>query len=313
MPRDTHFDGRNPATAVDAETDTVRGIALHIGAVAGFAVMASLIKLLGSDYPTTQVVFFRSFPALLPIWLYMRPRGGWHALRSCRPGVQAIRTGFGLVAMLLGFYCLARMPFADFVAISFAAPLFATILSVPILGERVGIRRATAVAVGFLGVLVTLQPAGGGLDGTALIALGATLFYAVAILAMRVLGATDSSGTTAFYFTCGGVLVGGIAVLGDWVMPRGADLAILIALGLVGGIAQILMTEAYRHAPPAVLAPFDYTALIWAIAFGAILFGDMPEPHVWLGTTIIAGSGLYIWYREQVLGTPRGRIKATSL
>ncbi|MFX4220543.1 MAG: DMT family transporter [Thalassobaculum sp.] len=303
----------NPPLSVDGSA--VRGIAMQIIAVAGFSVMGMMIKLLEGRYPTSEVILFRCWPALIPLLLYLPMQGGFSALKTRRPFWHLVRTGSGLVSMFVGFYALSQMALADYVAISFTAPLFGTLLSIPLLGERVGVWRLGAVAVGFAGAVVTLGPLSGSLDPVALFALGSALGYGVAMISMRKLGATDKSAATVFYFTLGSgaVSLALVSMPGQWVMPDATDFAILMGIGLLGGVAQIFMTEAFRLAPPSVVAPFDYTAMIWAMAFGFFVFGTIPGWNVFVGAGLIAASGLYIIHRERVRGIKRGKIKGTSL
>ena len=290
-----------------------RGIAMQVLAVALFACMGMVIKLLDGRYPVSQIILFRCAPALLPLLLYLPMQGGWSALKTSRPGWHAVRTVAGLLSMYVGFYAIARMAFADYVAISFTAPLFGTLLSIPLLGERVGIWRAGAVGLGFAGALLTAGPIAGEADPIALFALGSAFGYGVAMIAMRKLGSTDKSAATVFYFTVAGALSGLVFVPTHWVMPTPEDLTLLVAIGLVGGVAQIFMTEAFRLAPPSVVAPFDYTAMLWALAFGFFVFGTFPAPSVLAGAALICASGLFIIHRETVRGVRRAKLKSSSL
>lgn len=313
MPSDASNTPPGPPVTVDAAA--VRGIVLQIVAVAGFSAMGMMIKLLEGRYPTSEVILFRCWPALIPLMFYLPMQGGFSALKTRRPGWHFVRTASGLVSMFVGFYALSQMALADYVAISFTAPLFGTLLSIPLLGERVGVWRLGAVAVGFAGAVVTLGPLTGTLDPVALLAVGSALGYGVAMISMRKLGATDKSAATVFYFTVGSGVVSLclLAMPGQWVTPTAEDLAILMGIGLLGGVAQIFMTEAFRLAPPSVVAPFDYTAMIWAMAFGFFVFGTVPGVNVFVGAGLIAASGLYIIHRERVRGIKRGKIKGTSL
>jgi drug/metabolite transporter (DMT)-like permease len=290
-----------------------RGIAMQVVAVAMFATMGMVIKLLDGRYPTSQIILFRCAPALIPLILYLPMQGGWAALKTRRPGWHAIRTIAGLGSMYVGFYAIARMAFADYVAISFTAPLFGTLLSIPFLGERVGAWRLGAVGLGFAGALLTAGPIAGSLDPMALFALGSAFGYGIAMIAMRKLGSTDKSSATVFYFTVAGALSGLVFVPTQWVTPSPQDLALLMAIGLIGGVAQIFMTEAFRLAPPSVVAPFDYTAMLWALAFGFFVFGTFPGPQVMAGAALICASGLFIIHRETVRGVRRAKLKSSSL
>lgn len=290
-----------------------RGIAMQVLAVALFASMGMVIKLLDGRYPTSQIILFRCAPALLPLILYLPLQGGLAALKTRRPGWHAVRTIAGLGSMYVGFYALSRMAFADYVAISFTAPLFGTLLSIPFLGERVGVWRIGAVGLGFAGAVLTAGPVAGEADPVALFALGSAFGYGVAMIAMRKLGSTDKSSATVFYFTVAGALSGLAFVPTQWVAPTPEDLALLMAIGLIGGVAQIFMTEAFRLAPPSVVAPFDYTAMLWALAFGFFVFGSFPGPEVLAGAALICASGLFIIHRETVRGVKRAKLKSTSL
>lgn len=304
-----------PAAAIAVDGAVLRGIVMQIVAVAGFSAMGMMIKLLEGRYPTSEIILFRCWPALIPLLLYLPMQGGFSALKTRRPFWHFVRTASGLVSMFVGFYALSQMALADYVAISFTAPLFGTLLSIPLLGERVGVWRLGAVAVGFAGAVITLGPLSGSLDPVALFALGSALGYGVAMISMRKLGATDKSAATVFYFTLGSGAVSVLVLVstGVWVTPDATDLAILLGIGLLGGVAQIFMTEAFRLAPPSVVAPFDYTAMIWAMGFGFLVFGTIPGLNVFVGAGLIAASGLYIIHRERVRGIKRGKIKGTSL
>jgi drug/metabolite transporter (DMT)-like permease len=304
-------------TAVAAEPSSSagyrRGIAMQVLAVAMFTCMGMVIKLLDGQYPTSQIILFRCAPALIPLVLYLPMQGGWSALKTRRPGWHAIRSVAGIASMYVGFYAIARMAFADYVAISFTAPLFGTLLSIPFLGERVGVWRLGAVGLGFAGALLTVGPITGSTDPIALFAVGSALGYGVAMIAMRKLGSTDKSAATVFYFTVAGALSSLAFLPTQWVTPPLEDLALLMTIGLVGGVAQIFMTEAFRLAPPSVIAPFDYTAMLWALTFGFFVFGTFPGPGVLAGAGLICASGLFIIHRETVRGIKRAKLKSTSL
>ena len=300
------------AQPVSAELGYGHAIVFQLIAVFLFATMGGLVKFTASHYPTSEVLFFPSLPALVPLLIYLPRQGGWSALRTRRPDLQTIRAVAGITSMFMGFYALARMDYASYVAISFTAPLFGTLLAIPFLADKVGWRRMSAVGVGFLGVVLTVDPSLGGIDLMALLALGGAFGYGVVMIAMRKLGAVDKSAATVFYFTTGSMLVSAVVMIREWVTPTPRDLALLILLGLLGGVAQIFMTEAYRMAPPSVVAPFDYTAMVWALIIGWLAFGSFPGPQVLLGAAVICGSGMFIIYRETVRGVSR-KVKGTSL
>jgi drug/metabolite transporter (DMT)-like permease len=290
-----------------------RGILLMCGAVLLFTISSTMVKGLGDGYPVSQIVFFRCLVAFLPLYIAIRRAGGWQVLRTRRPGAHIFRVVVGGVALFVGFYALTLMPLADYFAFTYAAPLFATMLSIPVLGEQVGVRRWSAVAVGFVGVLIMLQPGVKTFAFAEMVAIGAAFTYALAIVAVRNLARTESSASIVFYFTLMGLVLAGAVLPFEWRTPTLKEWALLIGLGLVSGIGQILMTDAYRLAPPAVVAPFDYTSMIWALALGYALFGDFPDPVVLAGAAVVIASGVYIIYRETVRGVVRPPIAPTPL
>ncbi|BBK38586.1 hypothetical protein STAQ_36640 [Allostella sp. ATCC 35155] len=290
-----------------------RGILLMLAAVACFVVMDALIKWLSQTFPTMQVVFFRSLFALVPIVIMVVHQGGIQRLKTKRPGMHALRCIVGLGSMICFFHAFRVMPLADVIAIGFAAPLFVTALSVPLLREKVGIRRWTAVVVGFVGVLVMVRPGLDLFEVGAGIALLGTVGYSLAMILMRNLGKTDTTTAITFYFTMCSTIVAGLAMPFVWIEPPGMTEWLLLALvGLIGGVAQLLMTQAFRITPVAVIAPFDYTAMLWGTAIGYAVWGEIPDTLLWVGAAIVAGSGLYIVHRETRLRVPRLNIGTRS-
>lgn len=289
------------------------GIGCQVAAVALFAVMGALIKAVGDDYGTGQIIFFRSLPALIPLLFMLPGRGGWRALRTRRPDLQAFRVVFGIASMFCGFHAIAQMNLADYVAISFTAPLFGTLLSIPLIGERVGPWRLGACVVGFLGMLFMVGPISAQVSLYSLLAVASAFFYGLVMVAMRRLGGIDDSLATVFYFTASGVVVGGGVMMFDWVVPTPRDLTLLVLVGLSGGVAQIFMTTAFKFAPTSIVAPFDYTAMIWALFLGWIVFDTLPGGRSIIGAAIICGAGLFVLYRETVRGVGRPPTKRTSI
>ncbi len=285
---------------------TTRGIVLMLVSVILFASMDAVVKWLGATYPTMQIVFFRSLFAFIPLSLFIFRGIGLAALRTQRPFQHAVRSLVGLTAMTSFFYAYSQMPLANAVAIGFAAPMFMTALSVPLLGEKVGPRRWVAVLVGFAGVLVIVRPDAGVFHAAAPVALAGTVFYALAMIFVRRLGRTETSTAIVFYFTLICTLVSGVFMPFVWVAPDAQGWALLVLVGLLGGLAQMAMTNAVRLADIAVVAPFDYTALLWTALLGFLIWSEVPGINVWLGAVIVVASGIYILYREARLGLPRG-------
>lgn len=276
------------------------GIALKLGAVVAMGLMSALVKLAAErGAHTLEIVFFRNLFAFIPIVAYVLATRGWIVLRTTRPLGHLTRAAIGISGMLCGFAALGMMPLSDFTAITFAAPLFITALSWPVLSEKVGPHRWAAVAVGFVGVLVMVRPDPVNLIGLgALLALGQALGTAGAMLAIRQLGSTEPGPTIVFYFTLAATLVGAAGLPFVWTRPSPELLLILIGCGLLGGVGQLLLTQAFRLAPAAIVAPFEYAALLWAGLLGFTLWGETPSAATLVGGTIVVSSGLYILWRE---------------
>jgi len=294
-------------------SNTPLGIAYILAAVSLFGVMDALVKWLAASYPTVQIMFFRSLCALPPILLMVLRGAGLGAntlgnaqvmLRTRQPWGHALRSVFGCGAMLLFFYSYKFLPLAEVTAIAFAAPIFIACLSVWLLQERVGVHRWSAIVVGFIGMLVIVRPGAGLLESAALIVVAATLLYALAIIQIRKLSRSEPSTTIAFWFTAFCTVITGLVLPFFWVTPDSLDLLLLVTTGLIGGAAQLCMTRAYGLAPAAVVAPFDYVHLLWAVAIGWYVWGDFPDSVTWIGSAIVIASGLYILYRETVKRAP---------
>lgn len=293
------------ATAT-GRTGQLAGIGWILLAIFCFGIMDSLIKWLSAGYGTWQIIFFRALFSLLPIAVLLARDGGIAGLRTDRPWSHIIRALVGTVAIFCFFYSFANLPLADVYAISFAAPLIVTALSVPLLKEHVGWRRWTAVLVGFAGVLVMLRPGAGVVSGAALVCLLGTVFYALTMIFVRHLSRTETNAAIVFYYMATLTVVGAVAMLPAWRTPGALDFALLAATGIIGGVAQLSLTQAFRLAPPSLLAPFEYTGMIWAVSFGYLFFGEVPDAAIWIGVAIVIASGLYIIHRETVLARAGG-------
>ena len=281
------------------------GIYLKLGALVLFCTMDAMVKALGSTYDAFQLMLFRSAIAMAPVAIIISRSGGLNSVRPNRPWLQTLRIIVAFGSTLGFFYVFPRMPLVDAYAISFAAPLFMVALSVPMLGEPVGWRRWTAVIVGFLGVLIMLDPWGMEIHAMSLVVLGATFCYALSTVMLRLLSRHDSDVVALFWLSLATSAASLIGAVPAWVWPTPIDWVWLIVMGLLGGIAQILNTRAWRLAPTAVLAPFDYTSIVLAVLFGYLWFKEEPSWTVWFGLPLVIGSGLYILHRERVRARER--------
>ena len=289
-----------PADLPTAATPALRGIANIVVAVGLFAAMDALVKHLAASYPVLQLVFFRSLFAFLPLSILIVRSGGLPALRTVRPLGHVLRSMAGLASMLLFFLAFALLPLAEAIALSFAGPLFLTVLSIPILGERVGLRRWAAVLIGFLGVLIIVRPGGGVFGVEALVPIGAAFAYAFAMIFVRKLSRTETNAAIVFYFTLSCTAASALALPFVWITPTTADLPALVGVGLLGGAAQVFMTQAFRLAPAAVIAPFEYLAILFGIGFGYAFWGEIPDRWTLAGAAVVVASGLYILRREAI-------------
>lgn len=284
------------------------GIALKLGATFSFSLMYAMIKLAG-HVPTGEVIFFRSFFALVPLFAFsVYTVGPLAVVRTAHPFLHIARSMAGVSSMFLNFTALMLLPLADITAFGFVMPIFAVILAALFLHERVGRYRWRAVAMGFAGVLVMLSPHGGigtillhGFSTGAGLALTGALLSAVVVIIIRQMHATEKGETIVFYFMATCAAAGAVTMVWDSAALTMAQTAWLVLCGVLGGIGQICMTFCYRYAEPSLLAPFDYTAMIWAVALGYAIFAEVPEPLVMLGAAMVIMAGLFIVWRERQL------------
>ncbi|HEX6980678.1 MAG TPA: DMT family transporter, partial [Alphaproteobacteria bacterium] len=277
-----------------------RGIVYVLLAVFTFSAVNALIKWLSAVYPVTELVFFRSLFALAPTFVLVATHGAISQMRTRRFGEHLARAIIQFLSMMSIFTAFSMMPLADAIAITFAAPLFMTVLSIPLLGERVGIHRWGAVVVGFAGVLLMVQPGPGVLESGAVFALMNAFLSASVTIALRRMSVTESSTTLVFYQI---VIPAGLSTLllpFGWVTPTWTDAGVMALSGILAGVGQYWWTQAFRLAPASVAAPFSYTSMIWAVAFGYLIWGDVPTLLLFAGALIVTASGLYILYRETV-------------
>jgi len=286
----------------------LRGILLQILAMLAFTVQGALVRYVGGRVPVGEIVFFRSTVALAPLLLMLAWQGKIATLRTSNLKAHVSRSFTNVSGMFLMFAGLTRVPLADATALGYATPLFTVILAAAFLGEVVRIWRWCAVVVGLIGVLIMLSPhlGQGGSDQEALLGaifcLSAAFLFGVAMTQVRHMTGTESTGALVFYYSIIAATISVVTAFWGWVMPAGGDLVALLALGVLGGLAQILMTESFRHAPAAVLAPFAYTSMIWAVGIGFFWFSEVPEIIVLLGAMIVIGAGLFVIWREHKLG-----------
>jgi len=276
------------------------GIALMCGAVACFAMLDTTAKYLNLYMSTLQVVWARYTGAFLFPFIVSNPWSRPGLTRTTRPVLQLVRSVLLLASTLFNFMALRYLQLDEAIALVFSTPFFVAALSGPMLGEWVRWRRWTAIAVGFVGVLVVTRPGAASFQPAALLSLSAALCYALYSIITRSLARTDSNETTLFYSN----IVGALALLPVvpfvWTTPSDPlVIALMVATGVIGSFGHYLLIAAHRLAPAAVLSPFIYTEIVLVIALGFLVFGDLPNRYTLTGAAIVVASGLYILHRER--------------
>lgn len=281
---------------------TGRAVVLMLVAVGLFGLMDASLKLLAERYPPFEVAALRGAASLPFVLAWALWTAGPRALVRVRWPLHLLRGALGVLMMVSFVYALRTLPLSTAYTIFFVAPLMITALSVPVLGERVGPRRWAAIVVGFIGVLVVLRPTGEGLASVAGIAvLLSALGYSVSSITVRVLARTDSTQSMMVWLLALMALGAGALALPDWQTPRVDDLWLIAGVGLSGAIAQYCITEAFRQGEASMIAPLEYTALLWGVLLDFALWNVLPDGVTWIGAGIIVISGLYMVHRERVV------------
>jgi drug/metabolite transporter (DMT)-like permease len=296
--------------------DIRRGVAFMLAACALFSVMSALIKLIGDRVHFFEQAFFRSafaMPVVLLIVLRaQRGRGVIGALRTKRFPGHLLRAMSGTAATTCSFFALTVLPLAEHQALTNTTPIWVTLLSIPFLGEKVGIHRSSAVALGFAGIVVIAMGHGaftGGLAEAArwgvVAAVVHGVFSACTTLLVRTLSATEASTTIVLWQSLLMTLLLATTLPFVWTAPSLHDFLILVLIGMLGGVAQVMLTEAWASAQVSALAPYSYSSLLWAILLGWMVFGDVPGLATMAGAVLIVAASLYILHREIMLGKRR--------
>jgi drug/metabolite transporter (DMT)-like permease len=275
------------------------GVMYMIISVLFFVLMDSTIKLLSGNYHVSQVIFFRSLFGLIILVTIIQNSKGKYNYKISSPGQVLLCSITGVVAIACLIYAVQNIPLANFYTIQFSAPLFMTAFAVPILGEKVGLQRWMAVIVGFIGVLIAVNPTSGMIiQFESLIALTGSMFFALYLIQLRRLTRTHNKMTLVFYFVVTCIAVTSVMLPFFWKTPSLQDLFFLAALGLFCTFGQITTTKAYSLAPMAIISPFEYTHIFWGTAIGYLFWNEVPAVNVYFGCAIVVLSGLFILYRE---------------
>ncbi len=289
-----------PATSGLTGDRIPHGIAFALAAFTIFSCADAAVKWLTATHSIFQIIFVSTVFAFIPVAALVVREGGLKALRPRHPWLVALRALLLAIDMVFVFYAFTKLPLADAYTMLFTAPMLVTALSVPLLGEHVGWRRWSAVAVGFGGVLVVLRPGFAELNLGHIAALASSSFFALSLIVARRIGNSETGSTLLISLMVALLIVSGPALPAVYVSSSLFDLAMLAGLGLLMGLGHLGLIQALRLAPSNVVAPFHYSQIVWAVFFGLLLFGDRPSGWVIAGSTVIIASGLYILWRETV-------------
>jgi drug/metabolite transporter (DMT)-like permease len=288
-------------TSLSLESPAVAIVLVSLSIIC-FALSDALVKWIADVYDATQIIMIRSLVALPLIAILLSRARTWSKLHEVRQGWLVSRVVFGAMSFVTFIQALKFLPLAETIALTFAGPLFITALSVPLLGEKVGMRRWAAVFVGLVGVVIIMKPGASVFQPAALWALGSAALYALAAISTRKLAIrTPTSVILAWVNFYVLIMMGtGVLVFDTWVTPDLHDLMFLVGIGLASTLGQYLGVEAFRRAQPSMLAPFDYTALVWGALMGFLIWGEIPSWTLVAGSAVLVMSGLYILHRETV-------------
>jgi drug/metabolite transporter (DMT)-like permease len=290
----------------------LKAVGLKVFSALLFAMMSALVRQLGDVAPVGQLVFFRSAFAIPPLLVIYIFRGELMAmLYTRRPFGQLGRGMLSIMGMFSNFSSLTRLPLADATAINFASPLITVALAAVVLKEKVRVFRWTAVGIGFIGVIVMLVPhldighyagvAGATAAAGAAFGIFSAFCNAGTVIQTRRLTQSETTSSIVFYFSLATTIAGAVTLPFAWYTPTLPELLMLMSLGVLGGLAHIFLTESYRLASASVIAPFDYTSLLWAVLLGYWMFGELPQPLVYAGASIVVAAGLFVIFRERQL------------
>ncbi len=292
----------------DARAPTDRsnvGIALMVGAIVIFSFVDALAKHLTSEIPPVQLIWARYAMQSVMLVTFVFATGKTYALRPASPRLQFSRGVILGLSSMMFITGISLIPLADAIAISFVSPLFVTLLSIPILGEKVGWRRLAAVTVGFIGVLIIVRPGAASFELGSIWALAGAASWSVGFIITRRLGLNDPVLTTSLISTIAGAITVSAGLPFVWRSVGWEIWAQVFVFASVNLVAQTMMISATIRAEASLLAPFTYVQMIGAVVLGNLIFGTFPDQWTWVGSTIVIGSGLYVWRRERIRARER--------
>ncbi len=289
----------------------LRGALWMIVATILLTVMGALVKYLGRELHSFQIVFFRCLIAVVCLLPFIA-HAGIRSLATRRPGMHALRTAMGISAMFCVFYAFSHMPFAEAMAIIFSRPLFSVTLAVLLLGETVGRHRTAAAVVGFLGVVMMVKPGTAAFDPVSLVAVTAALLGGFIAIVIKKLSRTETTTTIVMWFAVGGTIISFVPMLLVWSAPTLAQWGLLFLVGVLGVAGQTSLTRAFSTGETSFVTPFDYMRLVLAALIGLLIFREIPDTWAIIGAVVIVSSGYYVARRELGTGRKRGSRQAST-
>lgn len=283
-------------------TPRIKGILLMMASMIVFTLLDATAKFVVQSLPPLVAVFFRYLVATLLSLAVLMRAGGPELFTTRHPYLQIFRGVLLMASTVLNFIAIMYLQLAQTAAIFFTIPLWVCAISVPLLGEQVGLRRWIAVIVGFLGVLIIMRPGSDSFHWAMLLSVASSICGAIYNIATRKVGGRDRAETSLFYVSFVGALAAMAPLPWVWQMPVGIQWLLLIFMGLAGGFGHFMLIQAHRLAPASALAPFVYTQIVWMILVGYFIFNDVPDLWTLVGAAIVVASGLFVFARERMLG-----------
>ncbi|MCO7226028.1 DMT family transporter [Pleionea sp. CnH1-48] len=283
----------------NSNENVAKGMILMVVAVFFFSFMDILIKWLSAHYSSYQVAFFRGLMSLPFVLLWIMSKDAWKELKTQRLSLHLMRGGLSVLFFVCVVIGLRELTVANAYAIFFSAPLLVAVLSIFWLNEKVGIHRWASIVVGLVGVFIALNPGDGPIFTLGTVAcLLSVVGYSIVVIMLKKMTETESDFSMIFYFLVSLSVGCGLLAITDWRPIVFDHWPYLLGLGFTGALGQYFITRAFVYAPASVLAPLDYTALIWGALMAYWIWSELPVANVWIGATIIILSGLYLMYRE---------------
>ena len=278
-----------------------RGILFFMTSILIISAVDTICKIFTKELHAIQIVWGYFIGINLTLWAFFFFKGIKFSKLSMteRPILQILRPAFLVCSISSLFVGLTYLPLAEATAIGFVAPLFITILSVPILKEKVGIHRWIAILIGFSGIIIIIRPGGEFWQFASIMPLLGAIFFALFQIFTRLLSGTEKTFTTLFYTGLGGLGWSSLIVPFVWVIPSQIHIIVFLSTGILGALAHLCMINAFDYAEASLLAPYNYTKLIWVSIFGYLIFEDIPSLEMWIGSGVIVSAGLYVLYRER--------------